>query len=242
MLTPQRQSLAAAIGDYRMALSDVARAEELLQRAQDMAESINEKRAAFAGLSDEIAAVNADNVRRAIMGEDCLLTEPATGFAGRLVARDSADAQLQSVNEAIPLLREQLEGAKRRLNECDALRDAAAERVIATEADAMAMAHLQKLEALRAEHYVLNFLAMQHVKRAPSENVVASVPGQLYGSGPTRRVQMSPVVNEAISEQILGTSEFRGGLRVREAIGAQVASYFRALKDDPDAALDIGES
>jgi hypothetical protein len=225
-----------------MALSDVARAEELLQRAQDMADSINEKRAQFDGLDDEIAAANADNVKRAIMGESCVLTEAPQGFASQLVARDNANTQLQSVNEALPLLREQLESAKRRLYECDALRDAAAEQVIATEAEAMATAHLEKLDALRAEHYVLNFLSMQHVKRSPSENVVASVPGQLYGSGPTRRVQMSPVVNEAASEQILGASEFKGGLRVREAIGARVASYFRALKDDPDAALAIEES
>ncbi|MGJ0510338.1 MAG: hypothetical protein ACR652_25105 [Methylocystis sp.] len=241
-MSPERKNLAAAIKAYHVAQHDVERAEDMMQRAYELSENLELKCEQFNGLDEEIAAANAANVAHAIEhGETSLLTERPQGFASKIVARDHALAELASVNEALPVLQEQLEAAKQRLYQCDATRELAAEKVIVAEANAMAVAHLEKLNELRIEHYVMNFLAMQQVKRGPTERVVTSAPGYLYGPGPTRRIQMSETVILAASENIIGTHELKKGPFLRDAIGAQVASYCGALKDDAGATLEIEE-
>ncbi|MFO1125761.1 MAG: hypothetical protein U1E25_11050 [Methylocystis sp.] len=80
---------------------------------------------------------------------------------------------------------------------------------------------------------------MRIVRRAKTERTVASVPGHLYGSGPTRKVGMPLIVLGAAREDILGSYEVAGGLRIKEAVADSVARYWQALKVNASASLDV---
>ena len=168
-------------------------------------------------------------------GQQHLLAEEPSGFASRKVARDHCEAQLASVREAIPLLESQLEETRRHAQSCAEAIELACEQVVIAEAEERAASFVRKVKEVREESYLLRFLAARQVKRPPSE--IKNNPMVAYGSLPTRAIKMSKEVLAACQDDVLGLSEYHGGIRVRDATAQAVADYWTRLHNDADAQL-----
>ena len=124
----------------------------------------------------------------------------------------SGDVGIEGVRDALPILKAERDAAQVDVEECDAQVEIAAEAVVASEAAAMAEEHLDRLEELRIQYYVLCNLFTRYVRRTQHEGeTVHSVSGHLYGSGGVRQIIVPPIVAKAVSENILGTFEQRRG-------------------------------
>lgn len=239
-LSFERRELAAAILAVDDARDDAKHLEDLLNNANKMLADLLSKWGQHSTLDDEIAKARAAATVSAIeRGERPSSEEPA-GFASRKVSRDAAEGELASVRNAIPLLERQLEDAKQKIETRQYEVDMRAEAVFAAEAEDMATRYLEELRALRETLYMLRYYGVRQVRRdpqAPRPQPSAMVYNP--NAAPTRQIAMPKIVLEACGEDCLGSSEMRGGVRVRENVSAAVAQYWQHLRVDPTAQLEI---
>ncbi len=237
--TPKRTALSSAIAAHAKALNNVQVAEDVLEKANTHLSGLQDRFAEFDGLDQQIESARADELQaKFATGEEIAsLVDPPSGFAAATLKRDHLEAEIAAARSAIKILEGKLAQAEEDVAQRDYEREAAAECVIIAETEQLAIKHLAKLATLRKEHYILANLVNKYVKRDPSERVVGSVPGLLYGSGGVRKIKMSAVVINAATQDILGDSERSGGIRVRDAVAQAVNDYWQALKADADATL-----
>jgi chromosome segregation ATPase len=234
-----RQQLREAIEANAEALADMRHAENTLARAHEMLGALMAKRADFDSLDSEIATARANLVKQALEseGNEHLLTEEPSGFAAAKIARENLDLKIAGVRDSIKVLEEELNAAREHTDECSVAIEHAAEAVIAEQAEQMAISFMTKLEDLRREQYVLAALINRWIPRARSENAVGIHGEPVRG---VRQVKMPAVVGEAASQPIVGDSERKGGIFIRNAMMEAVARYWQNLKDDANAMLDDG--
>lgn len=220
--SPERKALADAIAAHAAAIETVAQAEATLTKANDLHCGLQAQLAAFESLDSDIARARTERMKLALAtGEHHFPADEPEGFASRIIARDNLQDHLNRVRETLPLLMAERDFAQTNVATLDIEREIAAEKVIAIEAEEMAVAFLAQLNALRSEHYRL----------ASYHNRWRKTP-----TGMTQ-VRMSSIVMGAAMENILGDSEIHGGIRVREAIAKAMNEYWAALKSDPRAML-----
>lgn len=225
----ERDILRNAIAAHHHALELVATAKETLQKARDLASDLALKAAAFDGLDNEIARARAAQMKLCLANGDDFPPFDDAEFASRLIARDNVLTRLRHVRDTIPTLEKELADAEAEATRLDFAREACAEKVLAAETELLAIAHLEKIEELRKEHYVITALATRYVRHPPTINSA----GQL-GTVSQRRAQMSGAVHGVAMENILGDYEARGGMRVRHATSLAAQTYWNALKNDAD--------
>ncbi|WP_363348298.1 hypothetical protein [Methylocystis echinoides] len=230
-----RQQLREAIKASAAALSELRHAENMLDRAHSLYDSLVEKRdEQFANLDDEMGRARADNLKRAIQGDENahLLQEPG-GFAAALIARDHLDQQIAGVHDSLPVLEAELTDARRAAEEADYTVELCRERVFADEAERLAQEFMQKLAEIRRMSIRLRFMALRQVRRDPNARSLTG--GQFYGQGHTRNISMPQSVAAAVHEEVMGDFDIRGGLKMREELSTRVADYWARLRIDPEA-------
>lgn len=227
----ERSALREAISTHKAALEQVASAKATLQKGNDLVAALSKELAEFQDLDNEVALARSANLKLALAtGEQHFNIAEPSGFASRIIARDNAMERLASVQMALPTLEREVADAEAEATNCDFAIERAAEKVLAVETELRAVAHLEKITALRKEHYIISQLAMRYVKHPPSFNSA----GQL-GTISQRRAQMSGVTISAAMENVLGDYELRGGMKVRNEMGLAAQAYWQALKTNADA-------
>jgi hypothetical protein len=226
----KREELARAIQVHQQALEAVVSAKITLQKALDLASALSAELAGFSGLDDEIARARTASMKAVLaVGETHFEIDEPEGFASRLVSREVITARLEQVSGTISVLEKELSDAQAEAARLDFAREHAAEKVLAAETERRAIAHLEKIEELRKEHYIITALATRYVRHPPTANST----GQ-YGGVSQRRAQMPGSVHGVAMENVLGDYEARGGMRVRHAMGLAAQAYWQALKNDAD--------
>lgn len=238
--SPERHALREAITAHDDAVEQAERAQTLLDKAHALHEDITDQLAGHKDLDAAIAAARANKLKIALASADHPLP-PDDGqpeFAAKIIARNNLREHLDQIAVTLPVLESELKDAQKHVERCDIAIEHAAENVICAEAEQLAVEFLATLTALRRQHYVLASFCTRYVRRLPDEGGVRPIAGQLYGTSGPRRVRMSSVTLGAAMENILGDSEIKGGMRVRDAVAQAVSEYWAALKSDADATLN----
>jgi hypothetical protein len=232
-----RQQLRDAIEANAIALTDLHHCESVLQRARDLHCSLIAQRAdAFATLDNEIASARAANLKRVLEGgeeEAHFLTEPVDGYATALLARENLDEKIKAVEDSLPTLESELVESRKLAELADFHLDEARAAVFADEAEKLAIEFHERLHGLRLVSIELAAMANRPMKRNPA---VQSVSGPFYGGGNTT-IPMATKVLDAIAEPIMGSFDRKHPPQKKDAIAAAVASWWSALRNDPNATL-----
>jgi hypothetical protein len=239
---PERTKLREAIAACDCAKADVERAEKMLHGAHSMLTKLLGKQSDFARLVDEMSNARAANLKAAIMGEDTLWRDDPSGrFAERLEARDRLEEEIGAMRQTIPTLEAELEAAKRNVETKLYQIDLAAERVFATEADALARDYLDALAQVRSFSNQLWFMANVQVKNDPTRQRAVSNAPVYYGNEVMRKIAMTGHVADACRENPHGDHDLRGGIALRQRMSKAVSSYWLRLHSDPRAQLEVEE-
>jgi hypothetical protein len=236
----EREELRAAIDAHKTAMEAVTKNEATLTRAREFADKLSIKLAEFADLDERIDAARAATLKAAFAtGEAPRFESEPEGFARDRIRRDRLAADLAACEASIEVLERELRRAQAEAARLDLAREHAAERVLAAEAEQMAVDFVGRLDELRGLSYLLNAIVGRQVRRAPSDpGVITAVPGHFYGTGPLRSARLPPIVHEAAREAILGEYELRHGFGLRKETSAAVADLWERLQADPDANLE----
>ncbi|CAJ0857021.1 hypothetical protein AMST5_00976 [freshwater sediment metagenome] len=239
-LSPERTALAESINAQRNALAESARAEELLEHAQDKLDELTDKLDEFTGLDAEMRESRAAQTVAAIQNGVGIPTEEPPGFASRLTGRERVEAELNSIKDAIPVLESQLTSAKRHVEQCAYEIELAVESVFVAEAEELASRYAERLREVREMLYAIRFMGARQVMRDPSQRRASTAP-MYWGNETTRIIAMPQSVVEACADDSLGQSEYRDGLRKRDMVSAAVSALWGALHNNPAAQLAIAE-
>jgi tetratricopeptide (TPR) repeat protein len=237
-MTPERKSLAEAITRHASALQNVKKTEELLQKANSRLRALLAQSADLSEYNAGIEAKRTEGFKMAIVNDAPTLMQEPEGYAVVRLKKERNASEIAGTKDGIAALEEELEFAKREAADCEIARDHAAEAVLAKETEQMAIGHMEKLNELRKEYYAISYLATRYVLRGSNERSISNVPGYLYGSGPTRLVNMPKIVKDAASQNIMGNFEINHGVKIRMDVEAAVKHYWQALKNDPNVTLD----
>jgi hypothetical protein len=233
-----RQHLAECIEANAIALADLHHAELTLTKARDLHCELIAKRAdAFQNLDNEIAMTRAANLKRVLEGGDeaaHLLTEPVQGHATALLAREQIDEKIKAVEVSLPTLESELIEARKLAEFADFRVDEARAAVVAQVADEMAREFHERLNELR--HMSIQMAAMSNRSMRRNPSVVRSDGAPIYGQGSTT-IPMPPRVLDAIAQPIMGDYDRKTAPHKKNAIAAEVAAWWTALKNDPNATL-----
>ena len=238
-MTPERIALREAIIAHARAVQQVTQCEETLQKANALLESLAAQATEFETLDADISRAQAESLKLALAsGETHLPDDAVEGFAAQRIARENAQAHLRRVQSSLPLLEQELQQAENNVKRLELEREHAAEKVFCAHAEELASDYLAQLTALRRTSYILNMMHHKQVRRASNDVGTPGVAGQIYGSGPFRKVKTSALVDDAARENIIGYFEQRHGFNLRNQSGKQVAGFWERLQTDSNAMLN----
>lgn len=236
----------------RAALADAIRAQTDAQQALVAAQATSDKAQSllcdlYAQLSDydhldhEIAEARANAVRIALeRGETPDFHAEPAGYACKLIARERIQSEITALRETIAVLDADVAKAKQHAEQAALNVEWCAEDVLAEEAEALAADYIAKLNELRATAYLLSSLALRQVRKGKDEarfNFPSSA-GLYAMTAATRRINMPPIVHEALEENVVGSYERKNGFQLRNQMGALSQQHWAALLRDADAKLD----
>jgi hypothetical protein len=233
-MTPEREALAAAIAAHGEAIGAADKARETLDRAQAFVDDLEAQVAQFGDLDVRIASSRAESIKRAMATGATPTLEPSEELTAALLEKAEAEHKLSAARQALEALRGELDTANAAVKRAGLVKEWAAEKVLATELDGAAESFVARLSELRRDFYMLQFSMRQMVHRDPDAPKPAVIAGDL------RPVVVSPAVVAAVRENVLGDSEARGGMRVRDEVASHVRDYFTALKSDAGAVFGDG--
>lgn len=146
-----------------------------------------------------------------------------------------------AVRQTIPLLESELASAKQRVEQAAYQIELCAEAVFIEEAEGMATRYVEMLREVRETLYALRFFGARQVMLDPSQRRPTNGAPMYYGNELSRVIAIPQSVLAVCADDCLGQSEYREGLRKRDAVSAAVSALWGALHSDPDAQLAIAE-
>lgn len=231
-MTPERKALAESITKYAFALQQVEQAEDVLQKANNRLCVLFAESAELSEHDAVIEAKRVEGFKMALINDEPVLMQEPPGYASIHLRKERCASEIQATKEGIKVLEAELDAAKENAEELNIAIENAAEAVIAKEAEQMAISFMARLEELRREQYVMAALMNRWIPRTRDNAVVGISNEPVRG---VRQVKFPAIVGVATSQPILGDSELKGGIRVRNAVTAAVNNYWQKLKEDAEA-------
>lgn len=240
-----KNSARAALADAIRAQTDAQEALVAAQATSDKAQSLlcdlYAQLSPYDTLDHEIADARANLVRIALeRGETPDFHAEPAGYACKLIARERIQSDIAALNESIKALEKNVATAKQQAEQAALNVEWCAEDVLAEEAETLAADYIAKLDELRATAYLLSSLALRQVRKGKDEarfNFPSSA-GLYTMTAATRRINMPPIVHEALEENVVGSYERKNGFQLRNQMGALAAAHWGALLRDANAKLD----
>jgi hypothetical protein len=238
-MTPERKALAESITRLAYAEQQVAQTEATLEKANSRLSILL---AESAELSEHDAAIDAkrsEGFKLALINDAPVLTQEVPGYAVLKLKKERNASEIQAAQEGIKGLEAELEAAREHVAECDNAVELCRESVFCSEAEQLAQEFMDRLNDLRRMSHQLRFMAARQVRLRQTESNSRNTAPIYWGNEKTRQISMRPFVIGACHENIMGDSDLRGNIKVRESIAEKVNAYWSALRLDPEAQFDM---
>jgi DNA repair exonuclease SbcCD ATPase subunit len=238
-----RAALRDAIHAHQDALAALENKTALHAKAQALLGSLYAKSSEYDTLDQELADARANSVRLALeKSEVPNFDEVPEGYAAKLMARDNLRDQIATMVASVKPLERDVSDAKAAVDQADRAVEHGAEKVLAEEMCELATDYLAKLSELRAVAYALNAAALRQVRKSTDNPRLQQVPshvGYIGAASDKRKINMPPVVADALSEPIVSSYERKFGFKLRNDVSVAVNAHWQALLRNPDAELVI---
>jgi uncharacterized protein (DUF3084 family) len=237
MSTPERKALAEAITRFAYAQQQVAQNEATLQKANARLSSLFAESAELSEHDAAIEAKRTEGFKMALINDEPILMQEPPGYASVHLRKERCASEIQATQEGIKGLEAELEAARAHVDECDNAIELCRERVFCAEAEQLAQKFMERLDDLRRMSHKLRFMASRQVRLRQTEANSRNTAPIYWGNEKSRQIGMKGFVVAACHENVMGDSDLRGNIKVRERISAEVSAYWSALKTDASAVL-----